>query len=199
MTHKCVGKLTIIGSDNGLSHGRRQAIIWTNAGILLFGNLGSNFSEILLEFDTFSSKKMHLKMSVWKMAAICLSLNVLISAHYQGAILSSIIPTWLKLNWNTVLLCSNPNCIKAITINFAHVTTAQLLWDASILYEIMFAPCTLCSAFGLYYWSMKKIIGAHELGFQAPLARWCFLKWQDISGTSISCNASVYEICVIWQ
>ena len=32
-THICVGKLTIIGSDNGLSPGRRQTIIWTNAGI----------------------------------------------------------------------------------------------------------------------------------------------------------------------
>ena len=35
--HICVSKLTIIGSDNGLSPGRRQAIIWTNAGILLTG------------------------------------------------------------------------------------------------------------------------------------------------------------------
>ena len=44
-------KLTIIGSDNGLSPGRRQAIIWTNAGtcILLIGPLGTNFSEILIE------------------------------------------------------------------------------------------------------------------------------------------------------
>ena len=33
MTHICIGKLTIIGSDTGLSPGRRQAIIWTNAGI----------------------------------------------------------------------------------------------------------------------------------------------------------------------
>ena len=31
----CVRKLTIIGSDNGLSPGRRQTIIWTNAGMLL--------------------------------------------------------------------------------------------------------------------------------------------------------------------
>ena len=45
--HICVGKLTNIGSDNGLSPGRRQAIIWTNAGILLIGTLGTNFSEIL--------------------------------------------------------------------------------------------------------------------------------------------------------
>ena len=46
VTHICVGKLTIIGSDNGLSPERRQAIIWTNAGILLIGPLGTNFSEI---------------------------------------------------------------------------------------------------------------------------------------------------------
>ena len=45
MTHIYVGKLTIIGSDNGLSPGRRQAIIWTNAVILLIGPLGTNFSD----------------------------------------------------------------------------------------------------------------------------------------------------------
>ena len=37
VTHICVGKLIIIGSDNGLSPERRQAIIWTNARILLIG------------------------------------------------------------------------------------------------------------------------------------------------------------------
>ena len=35
VTHICVSDLIIIGSDNGLSPGRRQAIIRTNAGILL--------------------------------------------------------------------------------------------------------------------------------------------------------------------
>ena len=63
VTHMCVGKLTIIGSDNGLSPERRQAIIWTNAGILLNGPLGTTFSEILIEIQTFSLKKIHLKMS----------------------------------------------------------------------------------------------------------------------------------------
>ena len=33
----CVANLTIIGLDNGLSPGRRQAIIWTSAGVLLIG------------------------------------------------------------------------------------------------------------------------------------------------------------------
>ena len=63
--HICVSRLTIIGSDNGLSSGRRQAIIWTNAGILLNGPLVTNFSEILIEIYTFSFKQMHFKIS-WK-------------------------------------------------------------------------------------------------------------------------------------
>ena len=57
VTHICVVDLTIIGSDNGLSPGRRQAIIWTNAGILLIGPLGTNFSEIVIEIQTFLLKK----------------------------------------------------------------------------------------------------------------------------------------------
>ena len=70
MTHICVSKLTIIDSDNGLSPGRRQAIIWTNDGLLLIWPLGTNFSEILIEIHSFSFKKMHLKMSSEKMTAI---------------------------------------------------------------------------------------------------------------------------------
>ena len=77
VTHICVGKLTIIGSDNSLSPGRRQAIIWTNAGILLFGPLGTNFSEILIEIQAFSLKKIRLKMSSAKCGSFCLGLNVL--------------------------------------------------------------------------------------------------------------------------
>ena len=76
MTHIYIVKLTSIGSDNGLSPGRRQAIIWTNAGILLIGPLGANFSEILIGIQTFSFKKMQLKMSSAKWRLVCLGLNV---------------------------------------------------------------------------------------------------------------------------
>ena len=79
VTHICVTKLTIIGSDNGLSPDRRQAIIWTNAGILLIGPLGTKFSEILIDIWIFSFKKMHLKMSSGKWRPSCLGLNVLSS------------------------------------------------------------------------------------------------------------------------
>ena len=77
VTHICVSKLTIIGPDNGLSPGRRQAIIWTNTGILLIGPLGTNFSENLSGIQTFSFKKMPLKMSSGKWRPSCLGLNVL--------------------------------------------------------------------------------------------------------------------------
>ena len=77
VTHICVNKLTTTGSDNGLSPGRCQAIIWTNSGILLIGPLGTNFSEILIKIHTFSFKKMHFKLSSGKWQPFCLGLNVL--------------------------------------------------------------------------------------------------------------------------
>ena len=77
VTHICVSKLSIIGSDNGLSPSRRQAIIWTDAGILLIRTLGTNFNEILSEIHAFTFKKMHLKMSSAKWRPFCLGLNVL--------------------------------------------------------------------------------------------------------------------------
>ena len=75
----CVVNLTIIGSDNGLSPGRHQAIIWSNTGILLIGPLATHFSEILIGIQTFSFKKMHLKMSSAKWRPFCPGVNVLTS------------------------------------------------------------------------------------------------------------------------
>ena len=77
--HICISKLSIIGSDNGPSPDRCQAIIWTNAGILLIGPLGTNFNEILIEIYKFSLKKIHFKMSSEKWRPSCLGLNVLIN------------------------------------------------------------------------------------------------------------------------
>ena len=75
--HRCIGNLTINGSDNGLLPSRRQAIIWIDAGILLIGPIGTNFSEILIEIDTFSFKKMYLEMSSGKWRKVWFGLNVL--------------------------------------------------------------------------------------------------------------------------
>ena len=94
VTHICIGKLSIIGSDNGLSPGRRQAIIWTNAGILLIGTLGTNFSEISSEIYTFSFKKMHLKMSSGKWRPCCLGLNVLSKGDMDQALWPDVYLIW---------------------------------------------------------------------------------------------------------
>ena len=77
VTHICIGNLIIIGSDNGLSPGRREAIIWTNDGILLIGLLGTYVSEIVIGIQIFSFKKMHLKMASAKWLPFCLGLKVL--------------------------------------------------------------------------------------------------------------------------
>ena len=63
VTNICVGNLAIIGSDNCLSPGRRHAIIWTDAGILLIGPSETDLNEILIKNQTFSFKKIYLKRS----------------------------------------------------------------------------------------------------------------------------------------
>ena len=75
-----VNWLTIIGSDNGLLTSQCQAIIWTNAGILLIIPVRINFSEISIKISTFSFRKMHLKMLSGKWQPFCLGLNMLFLA-----------------------------------------------------------------------------------------------------------------------
>ena len=118
----CVSKLTIIGSDNGLSPDRRQAFIWTNAGLLLIGPLWTNSSETLIEILTFSFKKMRWKVSSAKQRPFCLGLNVLMTINkwdpeqrlqvkqhrlqpnlvagcQSHSSLQYILPRWLKRIW----------------------------------------------------------------------------------------------------
>ena len=110
----CISKLTIIGSDNGLSPGWCQAIIWTNAGILLIGigPLGTNFSETLIKIHTFAFKEMQLKISSGRWRAFCFELSVLTNrgqdngCHFAGNIFKFIFTYefffvfWLKFHWN---------------------------------------------------------------------------------------------------
>ena len=77
VTHICVSKLIIIGSDNGLSPDRRQAIIWTNARLLSIAPLRTYFNENLIKIQQFSLKKMHVKLSSAKWRPSCLSLDQL--------------------------------------------------------------------------------------------------------------------------
>ena len=74
--HICISKLTIIGSDNGLSPVWCQVIIWTNAAILSMWPWRTYFSEILFQIEKFSFMEMHCKMSSAKWQPFCLGLNV---------------------------------------------------------------------------------------------------------------------------
>ena len=56
---------------------RRQAIIWTNVGLMSIGPLRTYFSENLIKIQQFSLKKLHVKMSSAKWRPSCLGLNVL--------------------------------------------------------------------------------------------------------------------------
>ena len=70
MKHICISKITITGSDNDLSPDQHQAIIWTKAGILLFGPLGTNFGGIFIEIHIFFFLENAFENVVWKMVAI---------------------------------------------------------------------------------------------------------------------------------
>ena len=120
VTHICVSKLTIIGSDNGLSPDRRQTIIWTNAGILFIGPLGTKFSKILIEIKIFSFRKMHLKMSFGKWRPSCLGLN-----HCPGALLVSILTSNKTWRTRNAVRSSNGDCEKT-TQHFAMMSASDL-------------------------------------------------------------------------
>ena len=116
VTDICIGNLNSIGSDNGLSPGRCQAIIWTNAGILLIRPLGTLFSGILSKIHTFSFNKMHLKTSSAKLRPFCLSLNVLNQNYRKKEIMLFI--------WH------HTNCLYQWgTFYFHH----SLIWSLSVI------------------------------------------------------------------
>ena len=67
---------SLIG-NNGLSPVQCQAIISTNTGLLLFGHLGTNFSEIWMKINISSFKNIFFNILSAKWQSFCLSLNVL--------------------------------------------------------------------------------------------------------------------------
>ena len=137
MSHICINKLTIIGSDNGLSPEQHQVIIWINAGILLIGSLGTNFSEILSKIQIFSLMKIYLKMLSAKWRPFCPRFNVLIvSVEYMTGLIitQSVSPTiysaqdgkwqigWNVIGWNWI-------CIKSFTNRV--MTQINVPWNIS--------------------------------------------------------------------
>ena len=114
LVHIYVSNLTIISSDNGLLPGRCQAIIGTNTGIWLIGPLEINTNEILIEINSFSFKKMHLKISSAKRRVFLLDPNVL---------RANMIPEWHKAQQNPVHIV-------------IHLQTACMLYKQFLLFAV---------------------------------------------------------------
>ena len=124
MTHICVGNLTIVGSDNGLSPDRRQAIIWTNAGFLSIGLLRTYFSENLIKIQQFSLKKMHVKMASAKWRPSCLGLNMLNAERSLCCLDQYMAPTSKYVISN----CSSPPSIYASNSPQTNVGECPFPW-----------------------------------------------------------------------
>ena len=136
VTHICIGNITIIGPDNGLSFGRRQAIIWTNAGILLIWTVGTNFSEILIEILTFSLKNAF-ESVVCEMAAMLFrSKCVNITANKNTSHLTVIKPhyvyisssvglqnAWRNIHYTDVIMVAIASQITSLTIVYSTVNS----------------------------------------------------------------------------
>ena len=100
-----------------------QAIIWTNAGILFIGPSGTNFSEILIGIQTFSFKKMHLKMSSAKWRPFCLGLNVLnsqMSLHILPSWTSYVVSIMRILGKKNNHVITTPQFILYIVYRWSH-------------------------------------------------------------------------------
>ena len=157
MTHICISKLTIIGSDNGLSLGRCQAIIRTNAGILLIRPLGTNLSEILIEILIFSFKKMRLKVSSAKRRPFCPGLNVLTKCIRQCCLPNKCWPFNSSLNVLTHLVLEHSQQIRSRPL---------LLMPWLLTSPDHQQPC---------YWLyiIKKVLAFHVKLFQPPSPSQC--------------------------
>ena len=64
------GNQVSIGSSNGLLPIRRQAIVWTNAGLLSIWPFGTNFSEFFYQYTNLFIHENAYENIVCKMASI---------------------------------------------------------------------------------------------------------------------------------
>ena len=186
VTHICVGNLTIIGSDNGLSPGRRQAITWTNVGILLIGHLGTNFSEMLIEIHTFSFKKIHLKMSSGKWWPFCLGLNALI--HWP---LGWFTASWILVNIGSgkgsVLDGTKPLPEPVLTyrrLNSKTDISMIVQYISNISIEINLTECIFSSI-------SSKMLAILFKSCDVKSKYTSFIRWSDCQSTDSQCGNRV--------
>ena len=149
MTIICVSKLTTIGSDNSSSPGRRQAIIWTNATILLIGSLGTNFNNILIKIPKVSFKKMRSKGPSAKWLPCCRSLNVLTFSSSLSLVVSSWYDYKCQLLWMKQWPVCSRMCLELVKSGW--------------LYPVDSGDETIMLCFGKHLTKPLKIMGDEAL------------------------------------
>ena len=194
-------------SDNGLSPGRRQAIIWPNTGILLIGSLGLNFSEIL----------MYLKMSSAKWRPFCLGLNVLwlgygtticalcflLSYHYDEVTMSAMASqiTSLTIVYSTVY--SDPDQRK-------HQSSASLAFERGIHRGPVYSAQMASNAENVsIWWRHHLFLNACLWGFKDSLMAFCwelcslifyfFMADVYVVDTFCHCHIAVFGSATSWH
>ena len=163
MTHICISKLTIIGSDSGLSPGRYQAIIWANAGISWNTN---RISNIFIQENAFQN-------IVWKMAVIlfrpqCVKCST--SLTYSDTNKTFYVEVchcmWISLGWckkdATPLLTHWSYVLLALTHRYTHRELIQNWCHSGWSYRdrAAFYLCTMAiSHQDLGYWHFATLFG----------------------------------------
>ena len=103
VVHIYVSKIIAIGSDNGISPGRRKTITWANAGILCIGTLGMKFRTILIEINIISFQNLLLKTLSAKWCPFRLGLNVLTTTATSRCIsiwyIKTLVYSGILLSW----------------------------------------------------------------------------------------------------
>ena len=124
-----------------MSPGRHQAIIWTNAGILLIRPLGTNFNKILIENHVFSLK-VPLKMSSekWNDSGPVLTNH----GTFTGIYLKSTMRCRHRIRWAVT-------CILGLMILVMYAISSRLLylpWKCDGCFQRPFTftitPTTVC-------------------------------------------------------
>ena len=151
LTHICVDKLTIIGSDNGLSPGRRQAIIWTNVRILLIRPLGTKFQWNVNRNSYNFIQENPFKNVVCEMASILSRPQWVKIVHRQK---------WSRMSMFYLLFIPSSNAIYVIELCMCvFVCVIACKWS-----------CTLCSPSTVS--SMIRTIGYVFISKQHYVLMW---------------------------
>ena len=138
VTYIFVGNLTIIGSDNGLSPGRHQGIIWTNAEILLIEQLRNKFQWNFDQNSYIFSLKNAFENVARKMVAILSRRQCVKSLWLSEAI-------WHDRTWSTWVLAWQHQAITRPNVGQSSVGFFCILFMAIDLFHDDFFPLAVSS------------------------------------------------------